>query len=111
MRELENLIERACILEESDVITPSSIPQEMLSHAQRLSDNPTDISIALGKARQNVVDKFEKEYLTELLIATHGRIKDASQWAGVTPRQLHKLISRHGLHRKDFRSQSQKMNS
>ena len=111
VRELENLIERACILEESDVINPSSIPQEMLSHSQRLSDSPTDISIALGKARQNVVDKFEKEYLTELLTATHGRIKDAAQWAGVTPRQLHKLISRHGLHRKDFRSSLQKTNS
>ncbi|MBU4242742.1 MAG: sigma-54-dependent Fis family transcriptional regulator, partial [Proteobacteria bacterium] len=66
--------------------------------------------IPLGRARQNVVDAFERSYLAELLEATHGRIKDAAQWAGITPRQLHKLMSRHGLQRRDFRTQGKKVN-
>jgi DNA-binding NtrC family response regulator len=104
VRELENIIERACILEQGELIAPASIPQDLFSHDQDQGQcsGRTDISLALGRARQNVVDAFERSYLTELLEATHGRIKDAAQWAGVTPRQLHKLMSRHGLQRRSF---------
>jgi DNA-binding NtrC family response regulator len=110
VRELENLIERACILEQSELITPESIPQDLFTHGHGPATGRTDISIPLGRARQNVVDAFERDYLAELLEATHGRIKDAAQWAGITPRQLHKLMSRHGLQRRNFRSPSKKVN-
>ncbi|ADU63706.1 MAG: sigma-54 dependent transcriptional regulator [Pseudodesulfovibrio sp.] len=110
VRELENLIERACILERSELITPDSIPQDLFAPGHGPVTGRTDISIPLGRARQNVVDAFERSYLAELLEATHGRIKDAAQWAGITPRQLHKLMSRHGLQRRDFRTQGKKVN-
>jgi DNA-binding NtrC family response regulator len=110
VRELENLIERACILEMSDLITPGSIPQDLFAPGLGQSAARTDISLSLGRARQNVVDAFERSYLTELLEATNGRIKDAAQWAGITPRQLHKLMSRHGLQRRDFRAPGRKGN-
>ncbi|SMF03507.1 sigma-54 interaction domain-containing protein [Desulfovibrio gilichinskyi] len=103
VRELENLIERACILEEGDLISPASIPHEMLGLRQGDEGGRPDISMAIGRARQIVVDKFEKEYLSELLEASHGKIKDAAKWAGITPRQLHKLMNRHGLQRRQFR--------
>jgi len=106
VRELENLIERACILEKGDSITPQSIPNDIFGQGRHSPGTLTDISVALGRARQNVVDKFEKEYLTELLRATNGKIKEAAQWAGVTPRQLHNLMSRHGLQRHNFRHTS-----
>jgi DNA-binding NtrC family response regulator len=110
VRELENLIERACILEQGELITPASIPQDLFAHGHESCRGRTDISLSLGRARQNVVDAFERAYLAELLEATHGRIKDAAQWAGVTPRQLHKLMSRHGLQRRDFRTPGKKGN-
>ncbi|MBI9078797.1 MAG: sigma-54-dependent Fis family transcriptional regulator [Pseudodesulfovibrio sp.] len=106
VRELENLVERACILEKGDVISAESIPNDILGPSRRCAETTTDISVALGRARQNVVDSFEKEYLSELLRATNGTIKDAAQWAGITPRQLHKLMSRHGLQRRNFRTPS-----
>ena len=109
VRELENLVERACILEEGDSLSPRSIPQEFFGRDRACSPDHTDISLPLGRARQEVVDRFERAYLNELLAATHGRIKDAAKWAGVTPRQLHKLMTRHNIRRSDFRA-AQKRN-
>ncbi len=103
VRELENLVERACILEEGEFLSPRSIPQELLPGDIVAISDHVDISLPLGRARQEVVDRFERAYLTELLDTTHGRIKDAAKWAGVTPRQLHKLMARHGLKRSAFR--------
>ncbi|MBI9112171.1 sigma-54-dependent Fis family transcriptional regulator [Maridesulfovibrio ferrireducens] len=108
VRELENLIERACILEKDDRISLSSIPQELFGLLQGAECSRPDISMAIGRARQLVVDKFEKAYLSELLEATHGKIKEAAKWAGITPRQLHKLMSRHGLQRRSFRPPEKK---
>ena len=104
VRELENLIERACILEEGEVISPKSLPQEFFDHSHDTINVQADISLALGRARQNVVDRFELAYLTALLEATHGKINEAAHRAGVTPRQLHKLMTRHGLQRRTFRT-------
>ena len=103
VRELENLVERACILEEDDLISPESVPQELFGAARSHACDQADISLSLGQARQIVVDRFEQAYLAELLRATHGKIKDAAHRAGVTPRQLHKLMARHGLQRRTFR--------
>lgn len=104
VRELENLVERACILEQGERLGAGSFPREFLrEETVREPDVHVDISLPLGRARQEVVDRFEHEYLCELLSATHGRIKEAAQWAGITPRQLHKLMARHNLRRCSFR--------
>ena len=103
VRELENVIERACILEETEIITPPSIPAEFFSpdHGSLLHAPDTDLPIA--EARRLAVDVFEKAYLEHLLRECSGVIKTAAQKAGVTPRQLHKLLTRHGMDKTAFK--------
>ena len=102
IRELENLLERACILETGPVLMPQSFPLETMPEM----DGPrhgTDWGTSISRARQQAVDRFEQEYLTTLLGQTHGRIDQAAAVAGITSRQLNRLLKRHQLNKNVFK--------
>ncbi len=106
VRELENVIERACILETGDVLLPDSFPPDLLDVQGEVVTSPVKTSLPLKEARQITVDKFEKQYLSSILEQCNGVIKDTAERAGVTTRQLNKLMNRHGLDRKDFKDKN-----
>ncbi len=102
IRELENIIERAYILEQSSQLMPQSFPLETMPDC----DSPAqedDADTTLAKARQQAVDRFEQSYLTVLLGQVQGRIDKAADRAGITPRQLNRLLKRHHLNKNDFK--------
>ena len=103
VRELENLIERACILEETDVLQPESFPCEFLGADRGEARMPVDTSLTITQARRDAVEHFERQYLTKLLAKCKGRVKETALCAGITTRQLNKLMTRHGLDRKTFK--------
>jgi DNA-binding NtrC family response regulator len=103
LRELENVLERACILETGDVLMPDRFPQ-VLKAASTMEppiDNQTELPLAL--ARQRAIDEFERFYLIKLLKKHQGRINSSAAEADITTRQLSRLVSRHGLDKKKFR--------
>jgi DNA-binding NtrC family response regulator len=105
VRELENLLERAFILETSDVLTPESFPDEIFaadsgSTVQQVSFAPTG---TLADIRRQAVEDVERQYLRRQLATTGGRIDATAEAAGITPRQLHKLMTKYGLKKEDFR--------
>jgi DNA-binding NtrC family response regulator len=105
IRELENLLERAYIIEESSVLTPESFPADILQYRIHgaLSSN-ISTALTLADTRRKGVDKIEKTYLRELLGAKGGRIKDTAQAAGISSRQLHKLMKKHNLRKEEFKA-------
>jgi transcriptional regulator with PAS, ATPase and Fis domain len=102
IRELENLLERACILEQTALLMPQSFPLETMPDADG-PDTDNDTGTPLSKARQSAIDRFEQAYLTTLLGQTRGRIDQAAAAAGVTPRQLNRLLKRHGVNKNMFK--------
>ena len=106
VRELENLLERAFILETSTVLTPESFPGEVFGSGS----SPTGQQISLAEAgtlaeiRRHAVEDVERQYLRRQLAASGGRIDATARVAGITPRQLHKLMTKHGLKKEDFRT-------
>jgi len=104
IRELENLIERAFILESSSMLTPESFPGELFqarpAHQPRLQ---VDASRSLAATRAIAIEQVERCYLKELLATSRGRINQAAVTANVTTRQLHKLMTRYGLHKEEFK--------
>ena len=103
IRELENLIERAYILETSSLLTRESFPGEIFEDLRGGPLVPVDMSLTLAEARQGVLDNFERQYLKDLLAEKRGRIKFAAEAAGVGVRQLHKLMKKHGLVKEGFK--------
>ncbi len=104
IRELENLLERACILETSAILTQDSFPRELfegLEFSERpvaWKDFPT-----LADVRSRSVADSERRYLEEVLTRCRGRINLSAATSGISTRQFHKLIKRHGLRKEDFK--------
>ncbi|OGQ95993.1 MAG: Fis family transcriptional regulator [Deltaproteobacteria bacterium RIFOXYD12_FULL_57_12] len=104
IRELENLIERAYILETSSILTPESFPGELFKARPAFQPRvQVDASLSLAQTRARGVEQIERCYLKELLTNARGRINLAAERAGITSRQLHKLMKKHDLRKEDFR--------
>jgi DNA-binding NtrC family response regulator len=103
IRELENLVERAYILEKSAVLTPESFPGELFECLPASTEIHLDAALGLAEVRRIGIAQIERRYLQELLSRNHGRIKQSAFQAAVTTRQLHKLMKKHGIRKEEFK--------
>jgi DNA-binding NtrC family response regulator len=104
IRELENLVERACILETSSILTPASFPAELFAGGSSALSAPAGrTGLTLAEARALAVTEAEKSYLQELLARTGGRINRTAESAGVTVRQISKLMRKYNIRKETFR--------
>jgi DNA-binding NtrC family response regulator len=104
IRELENILERAYILETSCELTPSNFPPEIVGNLGPQSLPDKMASSSLSQARQMAVEAFERSYLIALLAQTQGKINLSAQKAGITTRQLSRLLNKYGLNKKNFKN-------
>ncbi len=105
IRELENLVERACILEQSNTLTPESFPPDFFDSEGQTAEVSIDTSQSLAQVRAEGVEEIERRYLKEVLSRHQGRINQSAEEAGITTRQLHKLMTKYGLRKEDFKPQ------
>lgn len=103
IRELENIIERACILERSSVLLPESFPAELFAADDTLTRFQMDTMLPLSEVRRRGIEEIERSYLKEMLDTHNGRINRSAEAAGVTTRQLHKLMKKYGLKKEEFK--------
>lgn len=103
IREMENLMERAYILEMTSILTPQSFPNDLFDLANKPDSSSEGTFPTLAEARGKGIDSVERQYLKELLSRTNGKIRTASELAGISTRQLHKLMTKHGIRKEDFR--------
>ncbi|MFH1351275.1 MAG: sigma-54 dependent transcriptional regulator [Pseudomonadota bacterium] len=103
IRELENLIERAYILESTSVLTPESFPRELFDSGVSLGSLPIDSRLTLAEVRRKGVEDIERKYIQEQLARNKGRIQTSAQMAGITPRQLNKLMKKYDLRKEEFK--------
>ncbi|MBT8489990.1 MAG: sigma-54 dependent transcriptional regulator, partial [Deltaproteobacteria bacterium] len=103
IRELENLIERAYIIETSTVLTPDSFPSELFGDETIQPGITINASLTLSEARRKGIEQIENNYLNELLTQYRGRMNDTAKAAGISTRQLHKLMKKYGLRKEDFK--------
>lgn len=104
IRELENLIERAYILESTNIITPESIPSELFDGKIALGAFHPDLSLTLQQVRNKEIEKIECLYLIELLKDKHGKINETAKAAGIGVRQLHKLMLKYKIDKEKFKN-------
>ncbi len=103
IRELENLMERACILETTNVLTPESFPAGLFESGDAHAVLPVQAHLPLAEARRHVIEDFERQYLKELFTRSRGRVNRAAQEAGISSRQLNKLMVKYGIHKEAFK--------
>jgi DNA-binding NtrC family response regulator len=104
IRELENLIERAYILETSDQLTPESFPNELFESESTPVFIASSEELTLTEARQRGVEEVERNYLKDVLTRHKGKIGDSAKSAGISTRQLNKLMNKYGIRKEEFKS-------
>ena len=83
VRELQNVIERAMILEENDLITPASLPANLVAQT-----HPAE---TIGPLK-DAVHRFEHEYVTRILDATNGDKQLAAELLGVSVSSIYRRL-------------------
>jgi len=104
IRELENILERAYILENTDTLGLQNFPPELVMITPFIENLPDQGELSLAQARQIAIEEFERSYLKNLLRQCKGKIDLSAKKAKITPRQLHRLMARHGIRKNDFKA-------
>ena len=103
IRELENLVERAYILETSTILTPESFPNQLMDREASTVNLPLSFRDTLGEFRQKSIEDAERLYLKNALKDNKGKIKDTAATAGITTRQLSKLLKKYEIKKEEFK--------
>lgn len=103
IRELENLIERAYILETSSILQPESFPAELLDYASSVTTSFVGNTKSIAYVRRKAIQEAENAYLRDLMSENRGKIKKSAEIAGISTRQLHKLLTKYGIHKEEFK--------
>jgi two-component system response regulator HydG len=103
IRELENILERAYILENTKTLSPQNFPIDLVKASEVLSNPWNKEDLSLSEARMIAMVDFERSYLKDLLKGCKGKINLSAKKAGITTRQLHRLLARHGIKKNQFK--------
>jgi DNA-binding NtrC family response regulator len=106
IRELENLIERAFILESTSILLPEAFPNELFLSGTSPATGPDGSVLTFAEAKRRGLGHIERSYLKDVLTRNNGRIKDSAEAAGISTRQLHKLMSKYGIRKEEFKLSS-----
>ena len=74
----------------------------ILNYAEGPASGPPLVLLHGGSARWQAF----KRYLKELLASKQGKIRESAEIAGITTRQLHKLLTKYGIKKEDFKSRT-----
>ncbi len=96
VRELENVIERAVLVAEGDVIHPHNLPPT-LQTAETSGTKP-------GGNLKSLVDLYERDIIKDALKSSRGNVASAARALGTTQRILGYKVHKHGIDAKQYSS-------
>ena len=103
VRELENILERAYLLEKTDVLIPEHFPAEVFSRDCTVPVQLPNEELSLAEGRKIALEKFERVYIENLIARNKGKIGPSAAKAKITPRQLNRLMVRYGIRKEDYK--------
>ncbi|MFH0793715.1 MAG: sigma-54 dependent transcriptional regulator [bacterium] len=104
VRELENLIERMVVLLEGQTITLKDIPTDVLYPTLR-REAGVGAAGAEGESAdyRTAKERFEHDYITDLLRRSNGSISAAARASGISRRNLYEKIEKLGVDLSQFK--------
>jgi DNA-binding NtrC family response regulator len=102
IRELENVVERSIAMVKSKVITVNELPQNF-RQGYKEKPVPSESEYTLAEVKQRITSNIEQRYLLTLLEKYKGNVTKISEEAGMTRRNIHRLLKNHGLDPEKFR--------
>lgn len=114
VRELINIVERTTLIAPGEIIDLADLPDGVSAAVPSppderpafAADVPSWRGRTLPEVRDELLARFHREYLGQVLAAHGGRIGDSARAAGVTERTLYALMKRYGLRKEDYKEVS-----
>ncbi len=103
VRELENVVERAVVLVQGEVITDENLPDHLRNAASKTTTRVVEpemsplLGMRFAEAKDAAIGAFERRYLEELMRQSEGNISDAARRAGLDRSNFRRLLGKHGI--------------
>jgi DNA-binding NtrC family response regulator len=103
VRELRNVVERALSLghaalaDLADSSHRAPPGEDAAAIARRAAADPAMLDMPFKEAKAQLVEAFERDYLTALLARHHGNISRAAAEAGIDRNYIHRLVKKYNL--------------
>ncbi len=94
IRELQNVIERATSLTDSEYIKPSDLPDHII---EDLGEGDYTKHLSFKSAKKRWMESFEKKYFADMLKESRGNISRAARKAGIDRKTVYRIMKKHGL--------------
>ncbi len=101
IREMENIVERAVALAKTKFITIEELPE--IFRPVKTNGLTVNKEYTLAEVKQKITSNIERRYLLSLLEKYKGNVTKVSEEAGMTRRNIHRLLKIHGLDPEKFR--------
>ncbi|HBP16842.1 MAG TPA: hypothetical protein DEA08_03475, partial [Planctomycetes bacterium] len=122
-RELRNVLEKALVMADEDVIGVDLLPSQVLEGGPPPSQSLPSVSgpgqvsrpasgsgalalpcergslLPFHEAKKQLLESWERNYLELLLEQTGGNVASAARFAGLNKRNLHRKLRQHGIER------------
>lgn len=95
VRELQNVMERAAVLVDGVTVKSEHLPERLVNSTEK--EGVHSETTSFKHAKQQAVEMFEREFLTELLKRNDGHMSRAAREAGVDRKTIERMVKRHGL--------------
>ena len=113
IRELENVVEHAFVIEASDLITQDSLPASVRQGATPTSTSTgqtataphrddTRVSVSVPLDFQSSKEAFEREFLIQALKKFKGRINQTALQANIPKKTLLRKLEKYGINARDY---------
>jgi DNA-binding NtrC family response regulator len=100
VRELENVLERAFVITENDIIDTIIFSHDVTASPSREAfPHSVDTEIPFKVARAMVEKRFEKAYLQEALNRYGGNVTETARMTGINPRTLWRKMKEYAIER------------
>ncbi|MBI4965852.1 MAG: sigma-54-dependent Fis family transcriptional regulator [Desulfomonile tiedjei] len=102
VRELENVISRAVLLTADATIQPEDLQLDLDSVECLVTEAIKGLPYKHAKA--SVLERFNREYLTDLLGRNNGNVTKAAKECGLERQALQQILRRYGIKSRDFQT-------
>jgi DNA-binding NtrC family response regulator len=107
VRELENVIGRAVLLSGDSVIQAEDLQLDLSDSTECLVTEKIK-GLPYKNAKASVLERFNIEYLTDLLARNRGNVTKAAKECGLERQALQQVLRRYGIKSRDFQASDER---
>jgi DNA-binding NtrC family response regulator len=106
VRELQNVIERCVVLEKAHVLTERTVASCLRFSSPHDKPAVFPLGDSYHEAKDELLDRFDSDYIITLLKKHDGNITKAAKEAGLGYRNFYEKMKKHGINKWEFSHKS-----